>query len=397
MKLDQFYLMIILSEGMYCLMKVCIVNTNFSLGGVQKVAVDIANGLSKEKGYEVSLFNFYGDGIVFYEIEKEVNIFNNVRVKTFLERIIHKYFTYRYKLIGKTYQLSSCVKNGLKGLTEMIEKREFDCLILCQGLLTTLAPKLKEKFPHLKVIAWQHSAYEVYIQNYCAPFLDEYLQGLLKSDHIVCLTRHFNESFKSHNSSTTYIYNPVTIKNEQVSRLDNNTVVFVGRLIIETKGLDYLVSIAEKVSSKWKWKLAGNGVDEEEFKRLVFQKELEKTIELVGPLSGDDLVNHYLGGSIYASTSRWEGLSLVLLEAMSCGLPIISFDIPGTREMLDDGKCGVLIEKYNLDHFAKEVDRLMNNKCLREQYQRKGLERIKDFSLEKIIMQWKNLIAYNYD
>ena len=373
-------------------LKICIVNHDFSLGGVQRVAVELARGLSTIANYELYLFDFLGKDDVFYDIEPGVCMLNNVRGRKMSERVLSKVLNFRYKITRKPYKLELCMKNLLIGLCESIEMNQFDCLILCQGLLTALIPSLKKVYPYLKIIAWQHSDYEAY-KKYYAAFLADYFIGLAKADVVVCLTEYSFQYYKEHNDNTVFIYNPLTLHHQEISDLESNKVIFVGRMEVEPKGLDFLVDIAERTSNKWQFLLAGAGKDESNIRKVIRLRGLEDKVILVGALRDDDLKDHYLKGAVYASTSRWEGFGLVLLEAMSCGLPIVAFDIPSTREMLNDSQCGMLVEKYDLEQFANAIDRLMVDKSLREYYQKKGLERVKDFSINQIVKEWQSLVG----
>ena len=91
-------------------------------------------------------------------------------------------------------------------------------------------------------------------------------------------------------------------------------------------------------------------------------------------------------------TSRWEGFGLVLTEAMSFGLPIISFDNSGANEVLDNGKYGLLVEQGNVENFSKELNRMISSYELRKEYSQKSLERIIDFDIEHIIKQWDDIL-----
>lgn len=375
-------------------MKICIANHDFSLGGVERVAVEIAEGLQCIKDYEVTLLNFFGNHKFFYDVKSEVDVIDNEKRRLFIERVQLRCMTDYYKFTNKgTLQLSRYFKRQLSGLISMIEENHFDCMILCQGILTALVPSLKQRFPKLKIIAWQHNPYDVYTKKVYASYLDEYVDGLQKADHVVCLTKYDKKFFAQHNKNTAYIYNPVTIKNNRISDLQGNNIIFTGRLVMEQKGLDYLVDIVEKSPNNWKWFLAGEGQDENKVRAMISEKNIDSKINLLGALRGQDLVNHYVRGSIFISTSRFEGFGLVLLEAMSCGLPIVSFDIPGPREVLADGECGILVETYNTKQFYREVEKLMNDEALRKRYQQKSLERIKDFSRDNIIKEWRSLIG----
>ncbi len=91
-------------------------------------------------------------------------------------------------------------------------------------------------------------------------------------------------------------------------------------------------------------------------------------------------------------TSRWEGFPLVLAEAMSFGLPVIAFKQSGSTEVLEGGRDGILIENGDIEQIVNALLELIVNKEKRIEYQKKSLERVKDFNLNSIVAQWENII-----
>lgn len=91
-------------------------------------------------------------------------------------------------------------------------------------------------------------------------------------------------------------------------------------------------------------------------------------------------------------TSRWEGFSLVLAEAMSFGLPIVAFKQSGSNEVLEGGYYGVLIENGDIEQIVDALLELIASKEKRIEYQKKSLDRVKDFNLNSIAAQWENII-----
>ncbi|MBQ9561723.1 MAG: glycosyltransferase family 4 protein [Prevotella sp.] len=105
-----------------------------------------------------------------------------------------------------------------------------------------------------------------------------------------------------------------------------------------------------------------------------------------------DMVAAYLEGSIYVMTSRFEGFPMVLVEAMTCGLPVVAFDCPyGPRAMIEDGKTGYLIPYDNDDMFVEKLTYLMEHPEERERMGRAAKESVKRFSQEEIMSKWKKL------
>ncbi len=105
-----------------------------------------------------------------------------------------------------------------------------------------------------------------------------------------------------------------------------------------------------------------------------------------------DMVSAYLEGSIFAMTSRFEGFPMVLIEAMTCGLPCIAFDCNhGPRDIIEDGKTGYLIPYDDDDMFIEKLTYLMKHPEIREQMGKAAKERLKRFSKEEVMNRWKSL------
>ena len=106
------------------------------------------------------------------------------------------------------------------------------------------------------------------------------------------------------------------------------------------------------------------------FTQLVESQKAE-CIYYEGVKKDEALSSHYINSSIYVMTSRWEGMPLVLAEAMNFGLPIIAIEQTGANEVLKNGEYGIVIEQGNIIEFNKQLNRLIEDKKLREYYQKK--------------------------
>ena len=92
-------------------------------------------------------------------------------------------------------------------------------------------------------------------------------------------------------------------------------------------------------------------------------------------------------------SSRWEGLPMVLIEAQSCGLPIVSFNCPeGPSEIVEDRVNGFLCEPENSQDLAEKLKIIMRSKNLREEFGKKAFESSKRFSTKEVAEKWKRLL-----
>jgi glycosyltransferase involved in cell wall biosynthesis len=100
----------------------------------------------------------------------------------------------------------------------------------------------------------------------------------------------------------------------------------------------------------------------------------------------------YLKSSILVQPSRTEGFGLVIVEAMACGLPVVSFDCEnGPRSIISDGVDGFLVPSFNIRFFADRILLLINDENQRKQMGEQGRLKSQQYTIEKIALQWKEL------
>ncbi|UJF28776.1 glycosyltransferase family 4 protein [Kaistella sp. 97-N-M2] len=193
-----------------------------------------------------------------------------------------------------------------------------------------------------------------------------------------------------HLKNLAVIPNPIPFESNQVSSLENKKVMAVGSYSYN-KGYDLLLQIwskAEKNFPAWELHIYGKGTHDHLHSTA---KDLNlKNIHFHAPVL--DIEKEYLNSSLLVLPSRSEGFGMVLIEAMGCGLPVVSFDCPsGPADIITDGEDGFLIENGNMEMFAKQVSVLMNDDQLRKGMGAKAKKNVQRFSAGKIVQQWDAL------
>ena len=103
-------------------------------------------------------------------------------------------------------------------------------------------------------------------------------------------------------------------------------------------------------------------------------------------------MEQYLDSSIFVMSSRYEAFPMVLLEAMACGVPCVSFDCPhGPRNIIRNGEDGLLVEYLNPQALADGICRLIEDEALRKQLGAKARQNIQRFSQSVVMHQWTEL------
>lgn len=188
------------------------------------------------------------------------------------------------------------------------------------------------------------------------------------------------------------IPNPMTFKTDAISLLKEKRVIAVGRYAYQ-KGFDLLLqawSIVEKQCSDWSLAVYGAG-DKTPYFRILQELGIDKSRCF---LNGNttEIYQEYLNSSMLVMSSRFEGLSMALLEAMSCGLPIVSFACPcGPKDVIVDGVNGLLAPKENIQQLAESMIKLMKSPEMAYKMGLEAKKRSEDFKIEVVAERWKRL------
>lgn len=384
-------------------MKVCFIYYSvFRHGGVQRVLANQLNYLANFHNIEVIVVEKpdYSQNVYGLDLEKikvtYIPLNNDERYlykmkNKILKRIIKFNNTFNSKLINIICEKLYYKKSEKKKFIEVINRESFDLLISCSMQINLLIGIISPLL-NCKTIVWEHNSFDNYFENYYKK-MEKFCSRILKRfNSVVCLTSEDSKNYKNIlGIDTEVISNSISFKMNEKSTLKNKVILSVGRLEL-AKGTDMLIEIFNIFSKKnreWKLIVLGEGELEEHINKKIKNYNLLGKIE-IKPFT-KDIQKYYRDASIYACTSRYESFGLAVLEAMESGVPVISFDCIGPAEIIESKKNGILIEKFNIEKFACEMDNLANNSNALEVISREAVKRAEDFSIEKITEKWQIL------
>ena len=212
-----------------------------------------------------------------------------------------------------------------------------------------------------------------------------------KYTHIVVLNNDEKIYYKSNN--IVVIPNAIGMVNVDNSIKRDNVIIAAGRMA-EVKQFDHLIkawSFIEKDFPDWKVEIYGEG-DESISKKLnsLINDLSLANIKLMGATSSLGLKMEK--GSIYAMTSLTECFPMVLLEALSCGLPIISYNCPnGPKNIITNNQDGIIVKHNNIELFSKILSEFIRNNKLRKQMEINAINNVKRFSEDRVMKKWSQL------
>ena len=211
-------------------------------------------------------------------------------------------------------------------------------------------------------------------------------------DHIVILTEEDKERNWKGWKNVLVMPNPITSVCEEKSTCENKTAIAVGRLA-EQKDFASLIRIWGRVAEKhpdWRLEIWGKGELEAALRQQIEESGLEGKVCLMGYTA--EPLKKMSQASMYLLTSQYEGLPLVLIEAMSVGLPLVSYICPtGPRDIIEDGQNGYLVAVGDEKTFAERVCQLIEDEPLRKQMGQAGLKESEKYRIEDIAQRWMQL------
>ena len=199
------------------------------------------------------------------------------------------------------------------------------------------------------------------LRNKLYPSAAGYIAQTEKAGQI-CLDKQWNTNVK-------VIGNPIRTIKKDPTVFKENIVLTVGRLI-KTKHIDQLIDIFADIDHPdWKLIIVGGDAKKlnlsEELQNKIDEKQKNGKIRLEGQQKNVD--NYYNKSKLFAFTSSSEGFPNVIGEALSAGLPVVSYDcVAGPADMIDDGENGYLVELFDKTQFRNKLKKLMDNRALRK-------------------------------
>ncbi|MCW6033884.1 glycosyltransferase family 4 protein [Pantoea sp. JK] len=346
-----------------------------SRGGIERVTITLANSLSSI--CKVKLISLY---------QTKNKLSFNVSEKVSLEIINNKHEVSMYNrkmgtVKGLFFDFLYIKKKS--GSLKKIAKSNNAIAITSDVKMTLLAKVSGYK----NIIAVEHFEYDV-----ISPILKVVRKLLYKK--ISCVISQTEEDKKKYDwlpaDKHCVIPNIVEEPNQITCYEKRSKIVLaVGRLTHQ-KGFDLLLRSWKRINAPdWKLKIVGEG---EEFRNLqYFIKSNKLTNVILCPFS-NAIEQHYNDAKIFVLSSRYEGLGMVLVEALSYGLACISFDCPaGPRTILNQDN-GILIEPENVESLTAYLQELIGNRELQNNMNKSAIASIDRFKSSVIIEQWISII-----
>ncbi len=355
-------------------MVTCIFIQNISYkGGTERMAVSLANELV-DRGHAVSIVS--------------------------LEPALHSFFLLRegvklYSLNIASSKLKWRYFSAVKRLRAILKNIQADVVIDVDTMLSLVSLSAVKPLK-TKVISWEH--YNYFTKSESKARVWGRKCAAKKAYAVVTLTEEDAGYFAQNcrcNAKIVAIPNFMVQLPEQPSPLSENIVLAIGHLT-HRKGFDMLIkawALAKKEDTlSWKLHIVGDGEEKQNLQSQARNLGLENEIVFLPPT--DDIASHYFSASIFVMSSRAEGLPMVLIEAKSYGLPIVSFACcTGPADIVKDGVDGFLVEPEDIVSLKGKLLTVMNSKDLMVSMSINARADAERFLPKAVMGKWENLLS----
>lgn len=363
----------------------------YMAGGVERVLTLKANYFADHFGYDITIVLTEGKGKpLFYPLSEKIKVLN-------LDINFEELWTCSFVKKVLVYLKKQRRFKKLLRAELMRIRPDITISLLCREVnFINEIPDGSKKIGELHINRANYRNFERndsnVIKNLFSFFwMQSLVRHLKKLDSFVVLTEEDKQAW-TELDNVMVIPDPLPFKPTRFSSQQQKRVIAVGRYVYQ-KGFDLLLqawSMIEKQCPDWELFVFGDG-DRTVYEQMREQLGVdERRCHLKERVL--DIQKEYSNSSIFAFSSRFEGFGMVLIEAMACGLPVVSFDCPcGPKDIVTHGEDGFLVENGNVRKFADSLLNLINDESERIAMAQKARVNVSRFSLDVLAERWKEL------
>ncbi len=367
-------------------MKLVFVIGSLHIGGAEKVMVELTSSLV-ERNHEIYLiYNFKNRDFNLNENVKQID-FCSIEYNTFEGNIIERIYKKAANRVRDYNFFKQFIKNENPDVViSFMQNRAEILYFACKGRVPLVFSE------HSSMLRKPSSILGRFVRGYILP----------RSSAVTVLTN-FDAAYMYDKLPNVFVMpnalNFDAITSEEYDNIFNErkNLLACGRLSY-IKGIDNLIEVFSRLPERYNdWHLDIIGKDEpgggylKLLEELVSEKGLEDRVHFLGFHS--DVQSIMKKHSIYCLTSRSEGFSLTLTEAMASGMATISYELTGPQEITINGIDGILIENQNIERFVEGLKILMDDKDLRYRLGIRAIEDVKRFNKTVVVARWERLLS----
>lgn len=365
----------------YCMASV------YNPGGMERVLLNKASWFSAREGYDVMVVTTDQQGKPpFYSFPSAVRM-TDLGINYSLDN--------GHSPIVKIINYFRKRQRHKKALTDLLMKEKADIVISLYPSESSFIPKIKDGSKKVLELHLNRYFRTQYGRSGLLGLADRFrerqdLRIARRFDKFVVLTKE-DAGYWGNLPNLEVI--PNAAPNIQATSYDSfsRRVIAVGRLDYQ-KGFDRLIDawalIPEGLRGEWTLDIFGQGEWEDMLEDRIKQLGISSSAKINNPVK--DIYDEYSASSFIVMSSHYEGMPMVLLEAMSCGLPGICFDFKcGPKDIIRDCQNGLIVPEGDVKALAKAMEKIMLDNSLRNRMSEEALKTCSDYSEERVMERWQ--------
>ena len=371
--------------------KISFLMLHLGYGGIESATINTANALSDKYKIEI---------VSFYKMKEEIrnNLNKNIEVKylyngepnkkEFINAVkkvkVFDIFKEGFKSINILYRKKHDIKKYLKKCDSKFivsTRMEFSTILNNYGKIGSV--KIVQEHRH-------HNNERKYINTIKHKYNNiEYLMALTTD-----LYEDYKKFLKNNNhTKVVVIPNMLTYIPENKATLKNKNIIAVYRLDAG-KRINEIIDLFEELNDKdATLTIIGDGKEMDSLKRQVSSIKNGKNIKFTGFLNRKQIEEYMLDSSLFLMMSISEGLPMVLLEAMSYGIPCVAYELPsGIRDIISNNKNGYIIKNRDKNKYLNKCKKILNDYNLRKRMSLNAIETANKFSKDEVLKKWLKIL-----
>lgn len=360
------------------------------VGGLERTLTDKANYLVN-KGHDVMFLTYMQGGEkVYYDLDSRVRQCD----------IACPFFSlYRFPAYARISHYLKLKQQFRERMKEVIDGFKPDTIVITIPNTEDFIHDMVKVANHVRVVVESHLAMQYHLSR--KPFFERLLyrltppiKAIRKANLLVALTQRDAHSWhKRRVPHVAVVPNPSTYYASDIGHVEKKEgrIIAVGRLT-DQKRFDRMIDAFSLIASQhptWSLDIYGEGKLHDTLLEQIGRLGLSGRVRLNAP--SHDIISEYKRSQFLALSSDYEGFGLVIIEAMACGIPVVSTDCPcGPSEIITDGVTG-LLAKMDVKSLADKMEWMITHDKEREQMGVKAHEASARYQIDMVMQEWENV------